>query len=63
MGQMGDNEAGGEQSIAHLAEHQILQWLHGRTLSKTGKIGILMGNQGEATGTSEWRATRPVGFL
>jgi len=53
MGQTDDNEAGGERSTALLGEPQILQWLHGRTLSKTGKIGILMGTQGEATGTSE----------
>jgi hypothetical protein len=43
----------GEQSTTLLAWPQILQWLHSRTLSKTGKIGILMGTQGEATGTSE----------
>jgi len=63
MGQTGDNEAGGVRSTTLLVELQILQWLHGRTLSKTGKIGILMGSRGEATGTSEWRATWLVGFL
>jgi len=63
MGQTGDNEAGGVRSTILLVGPQILQWLHGRTLSKTGKIGILMDTRGEATGTSEWRATWPVGFL
>jgi hypothetical protein len=63
MGQTDDNEAGGERSTTLLVGPRILQWLHGRILSKTGKIGILMGTQGEATGTSEWRATWPVGFL
>jgi hypothetical protein len=53
MGQTGDNEAGGERSTTLLVGRQILQWLHGRILSKTGKIGILMGTRGEATGTSE----------
>jgi len=62
-GQTGDNEAAGEQSTTLLAWPQILQWLHSRTLSKTGKIGILMGTQGEATGTSEWRAAWPAVFL
>jgi hypothetical protein len=63
MGQTGDNEAGGVRLTTLLVGRQILQWLHGRILSKTGKIGILMGTRGEATGTSEWRATWPVGFL
>jgi len=53
MGQTGDNEAGGERSTTLLVGLQILQWLHGRTPSRMGKIDILMGIQGEATDTSE----------
>jgi hypothetical protein len=63
MGQTDDNEAGGERSTTLLVGLRILQWLHGRTLNRMEKIGILMGNRGEATGTSEWRATWQVGFL
>jgi len=53
MGQTGDNEAGGERSTTLLGEPQILQLPHGHILSKSGKIGILMGTPGAATGTSE----------
>jgi hypothetical protein len=53
MGQTGDNEAGGERSTILPGEPQILQLPHGHILSKSGKIGILMGTPGAATGTSE----------
>jgi len=63
MGQTDDSEAGGERSTTRLGGPQILRSLHGHTLSKTGKIDILMGTQGEATGTNEWRGASPAGFL
>lgn len=52
MGRMGDSEVGVERSGVLPAQLQILQWLHGRTPSKMGKIDILMGIQGEATDTN-----------